>query len=128
MFTTTTAADLGTATLGSLRVTGTGVVFNDSTVIAHTINSVTTGQVNASTTNPEGVAMASIRSAAIGVNRGVVRLNAAALASNTAIAAYLKLKGLTLGHVRDQRCLMRISGPATRGRVYTNVQTESRHT
>ncbi len=95
-----TASTIGTSTLGTLRVTGGGTmpVFSGSTVIAHTINSATTGRVNAATAGA-GIAAAagSFRSAAVNVNGAAVRLNAAALASESALTAYLKGKGSTLG-------------------------------
>ena len=98
--TTATTANIGTALLGTLRVTGGGTtpVFNDSTVVAHTINSATTGRVNAAgTAGDEGIAAVSIRTATVNVNGGLVRLNAAALASNASLTAYLSAKGGTLG-------------------------------
>ena len=95
-FLTATAADIGTATLGTFRVTGrTTPVFNESVLIADHIGSVTTGQVNASSTNPEGIVATTIKSAAIGVDGGTVRLNSKELASNATVTA--ALSGKTLG-------------------------------
>ena len=93
-----TATNIGAATLRALRVTGRGAsAFNDSTVIAGNIGSIVTGPTNAATTNPEGLAADTVRSATVGVNNGNVRLNAASLANADALAAYLQAKGLTLG-------------------------------
>ena len=94
---TVTAANVGTATLRVLHVTGRGTnAFNDSTVIAGTILTAVTGQVNASTTNPEGLAAHVFHSAVVGVN-GNVALNSKDLASSDALATYISAKGKTLG-------------------------------
>ena len=84
------AGDIGTATLRTLRVTGRGTVFNDSTVIAHTITSVTIGQVTANTGGiPEGVAAVSLHSAAIGVDGGTLRFTPPELVSQAAVTSAL---------------------------------------
>ncbi len=95
---TASAATVGTSTLNNLRVTGRGTTFSDSAVIAHTITSVTTGQVNAAATaDAEGLAAVTFGSATIGVDGGTVRLNKAALANAAAVSAYLTAKNQTLG-------------------------------
>jgi hypothetical protein len=90
-----TTADIGTSTLKTLTVTGRGAAaFNDSVVIAHSITGISTGQVNASTTAPEGIAAVSIRSAAIGVDGGTVRFNAKQLVSDATVKTALGTKTL----------------------------------
>jgi hypothetical protein len=92
---TVATANIGTATLGTLKVTGrTSPVFNDATVIADKINSATTGQVNASTTSPEGIAVGLIKSAAIGVDGGTIKLSAKDLVSESALTTALGTKTL----------------------------------
>ena len=90
------AGTIGTATLNAVRVTGRAAsVFSDSEIVADHVGSVTTGQVNATSATPEGVAATTIKSAAIGVDNGVVRLNTKELASNAAVTT--ALTGKTLG-------------------------------
>jgi hypothetical protein len=94
-----TAANVGGAVLKSLRLTGTGAdTFSDSSVIAGSIDSVTTGSVNtASGSTPEGLAAVKIKSAAVKVNGEVLHLNAASLLSDSALSALLSQKGVSLG-------------------------------
>ncbi len=90
------AGTIGTATLNAVRVTGRATsVFSDSEIVADHIGSVTTGQVNAASATPEGVAATTIKSAAIGVDGGTVRLNTKELATNATVTT--ALAGKTLG-------------------------------
>jgi hypothetical protein len=94
-----TTANIGTATLGNLRLTSKAAnTFNDSSVIAHTINSVTTGPVNAASgATPEGLAAVTIKNAAVTVDAGTLHLSGKTLLSDSALASFLQTKGATLG-------------------------------
>lgn len=95
---TATAANLGGSTLGTIRTTGrSGTVFSDTSVLAHQINSVSLGQVNATTLNTEGVAAVGIRSASVVVNTGRVSLGSKQLASQAVLDSYLSSKNYTFG-------------------------------
>ncbi len=96
-----TTATIGGATLKTLTVTGggTAAVFNDSQVIAHTITTATTGRVNVTgTAGSEGLAAVSFKSAVVNANGTPIKLNAAALASDATLAAYLTSKNYTFGN------------------------------
>ena len=94
-----TKGNIGTGTIRSVRVTSRAVnAFNDTTVIAQTILSANTGQVNAATSSPEGLAASRFGSAVVGLNGGALRFNAASLASNDAKDAYISARGATLGN------------------------------
>jgi hypothetical protein len=97
--TTATLANLGTATLGTLRLTSKAAnTFSDSSVIAHTIGSATTGAVNAANGGaPEGLAGHLIKGATVTVDGGVLHLNGKDLLSDAALSAFLTTKGATLG-------------------------------
>lgn len=94
-----TLANLGAATLKNLRLTSKAAnsfTFSDSSVIAGTIDSVTTGSVN-TTGTPEGLAAAKIKAATLTVGGDVLHLNAADLLSDSALQTFLTAKGVSLG-------------------------------
>ena len=92
-----TLANLGSATLKNLRLTGKAAnTFSDSSVIADTIDSVTTGPVNTAGTT-EGLAAAKIKAATLNVSGDVLHLNAADLLGDWALQAFLTAKGVSLG-------------------------------
>ena len=92
-------SNLGSSTLGTLHLTSkVANTFNDSSVIARTIKSVTTGQVNiANGGTPEGIASGTIDAASITANGEILHLSAKSLLSDSAIAAFLTSKNATLG-------------------------------
>jgi hypothetical protein len=95
---TATVSDLGSATLGTIKTTGkSGTVFSDTSVLAHQVNAVSLGQVNATTTNPEGVAAIVIKSASLVINTGKVSLGTKQLVSQAELNSYLGGKNYTLG-------------------------------
>jgi hypothetical protein len=97
--TAATASNIGSATLGNLRLTSRAAnTFSDSSVIADVIGAVTTGSVNtASGATPEGLAAQSIKGAAVTVSSGILHLNAKTLLSSDALQAFLVKKGASLG-------------------------------
>jgi hypothetical protein len=95
---TATTANLGGATLGTVKTTGkSGTVFSDTSVLAHQVNSVSLGQVNATTANPEGVAAVVIKNASVVINTGKVNLGTKQLLTQSVLDAYLSSKNYTLG-------------------------------
>jgi hypothetical protein len=94
-----TSGNIGTATLKSLRLTSKAAnTFSDSSVIADIIGTASTGSVNAANGGtPEGIAVNTIKSATVVVDHGTIHLNAADLASDSALSGYLTAKGLTFG-------------------------------
>jgi hypothetical protein len=94
-----TAANIGTATLRTLHITGrTANSFSDSSVIADVIDSATTGPVNAANGGtPEGLAATVIKGATVTADGGVLHLSAKTLISDAALSTFLTSKGATLG-------------------------------
>jgi len=96
---TASLANLGTSTLGNLHLTSKAAnTFSDSSVIADTIGSATTGQVNAANGgSPEGLAAHLIKGASVGVDNGTLHLSGKTLLSDATLALFLTAKGATLG-------------------------------
>jgi hypothetical protein len=92
-------ANIGSATLKSIKVTGTAnSSFSDTSVVADVIGAFSTGPVDASNgAIAEGLAAKVIKSAKVNVDGGIVSLSGASLASDAAIASFLSAKGKTLG-------------------------------
>jgi hypothetical protein len=93
-----TTANIGGATLKSFTLTSKAAnTFNDSSVIAGTINSISTGPVNAANgSTPEGIAATTIKSAAVTIDGGILHLSGKTLLSNAALASFLSSKGESL--------------------------------
>jgi hypothetical protein len=91
------SSNLGTSTLKSLRLTSKAAdTFSDSSVIADTIDSITTGQVNLSSDIAEGIAARTIKAATV-IGSSVLHLNAKTLLSESALTAFLSTKSASLG-------------------------------
>jgi hypothetical protein len=92
---TAATGNIGGATLGTFRTTAkTGTVFSDTNVIAYQVNSLSVGQVNA-TSGTEGVAAHVLKSVVVGIDNGRIALHSKALVSNAAVTT--ALSGKTLG-------------------------------
>jgi Bacterial Ig domain len=93
-----TTANAGGATLKSFSLTSKAAnTFNDSSVIAGIIDSISTGPVNAANgSTPEGFAAKTIKSAAVTIDGGTLHLSGKTLLSNAALASFLSSKGESL--------------------------------
>jgi hypothetical protein len=93
-----TSSNLGTATLKSLVITSKAVnAFSDSSVIAAVIDTFSTGPINAGGTS-EGLAAHTVKSAAVNVDGGIVRLSGKNILTEAAIQSFLQTSGKTLGN------------------------------
>ncbi len=93
-----TAANVGTATLKSFSVKSKAPLgFSNSSVVAGTITSASTGQVDATSTGREGLAAKSFKSVSVGVAGATVHIPAADLVNSSALSTYLTSRGVTFG-------------------------------
>jgi hypothetical protein len=93
-----TSGNIGTATLGTLHLTGRAAnTFSNSSVIADKMNSVTTGPANLGSSSAEGLAATTIKAAALTLSSGLLHLNAKELLSEGAIQAFLNQHSATAG-------------------------------